>query len=169
MKFSIKSVARTAIASVALASVAISASATTVYSSTVNGASFSNLSVGYITVGSLSDVAGNLFAAQSVTLFPGYSLTLDSVTFTSATVGSLTPDNDPSTDGFSFQNVVAGTYQITASGSLSGNGQVSNLAIIGANYTVTAVPEPKTSIMLLAGLGLIGSIALRRRNKSGAP
>ncbi len=30
-------------------------------------------------------------------------------------------------------------------------------------YTVTAVPEPETYAMLLAGLGLIGSIARRRR------
>lgn len=33
------------------------------------------------------------------------------------------------------------------------------------NFTVTAVPEPETYAMLLAGLGLMGAVARRRRNK----
>jgi hypothetical protein len=32
-------------------------------------------------------------------------------------------------------------------------------------FTVSAVPEPETFAMLLAGLGLIGAIAARRRQR----
>ncbi len=43
----------------------------------------------------------------------------------------------------------------------SGNTQVNDAAFIG---NVAAVPEPETYAMLLAGLGLIGGIARRRKN-----
>jgi hypothetical protein len=62
--------------------------------------------------------------------------------------------------------VAAGAYYInikgTSSGSFGGayNGSISTTA-------VTAVPEPESYAMLLAGLGLMGVIA-RRRNKSKA-
>lgn len=36
------------------------------------------------------------------------------------------------------------------------------------NVAVTAVPEPETYAMLLAGLGLIGTIARRRKASSAA-
>jgi hypothetical protein len=39
---------------------------------------------------------------------------------------------------------------------------------VTANYSITAVPEPETFAMMLAGLGLMGSIALRRNRKNNA-
>jgi hypothetical protein len=36
------------------------------------------------------------------------------------------------------------------------------------NFQVTAVPEPETYAMLLAGLGLMGTIARRRKSKQQA-
>ncbi|MBK9347554.1 MAG: PEP-CTERM sorting domain-containing protein [Burkholderiales bacterium] len=39
-------------------------------------------------------------------------------------------------------------------------------ASYGGNIGVTAVPEPETYAMLLAGLGLMGAIARRRNNKA---
>jgi hypothetical protein len=43
---------------------------------------------------------------------------------------------------------------------------LSNAAFFGANFQVSGVPEPETYAMLLAGLGLIGFIAYRRKNDS---
>lgn len=40
-----------------------------------------------------------------------------------------------------------------------------NIGIVLDNVSVTAVPEPETYAMLLAGLGLIGTIARRRKSK----
>ena len=65
--------------------------------------------------------------------------------------------------GYTFNNLTAGTqYSLTVSGTHAEN--------IGTDYTfniaaqnVAAVPEPETYAMLLAGLGLIGSIVRRRK------
>ena len=170
MKF--KSFAVSTIAAVALATTVSSASATTMYSTAaVNGTSFSDTVIGTIHISSLSDLSGNLFAASTISYqpFPGFSLTLslDSVSFSSGTVGALVDSNASATD-FSFHNVAAGDYVVKASGSLLGNGQVSKVAFLGANYSVTAVPEPESYAMLLAGLGLMGAIARRRKqSKAG--
>ncbi len=43
---------------------------------------------------------------------------------------------------------------------------LSNAGFFGANFQVAAVPEPETYAMMLAGLGLIGFIAYRRKNDS---
>ena len=47
---------------------------------------------------------------------------------------------------------------------LSGNTNIPNVGYHGT-ITVTAVPEPETYALLLAGLGLMGTIARRRSNK----
>ncbi len=54
-------------------------------------------------------------------------------------------------------NDVYGSY-FTASGDVGNPGQ----------FMLAAVPEPETYAMLLAGLGLIGAVARRRRNPTGA-
>jgi hypothetical protein len=58
-----------------------------------------------------------------------------------------------------WSNLAAGTYSLNfavAGGSLK---------IDDVRISVTAVPEPETYAMMLAGLGLIGAIARRRRAK----
>jgi hypothetical protein len=134
--------------------------------------SFSNLPIGTIsTFDPLSDLVGSLFAASTISFTSPYpfTLNLDSVTFTSASVGTLTGDLDPSGAGFSFHNVVAGNYVVKASGYLTPAAPpaVHELALIGASYTVTAVPEPESYALFLAGLGIMGAIA-RRRSKANA-
>jgi prepilin signal peptidase PulO-like enzyme (type II secretory pathway) len=152
-------------AGVVLAAASFAASAATIISNPVVGTSFSNVKVGTISISSLSDLTGSVFASESITFVPGFTLSLDTVTFSSATVGSLV-DLDASATGFSFANVAAGYYDVFASGTLAGNGQVNKLAVLGVTYSVTAVPEPATYGMLLGGLALVGAVARRKAKKA---
>lgn len=60
-------------------------------------------------------------------------------------------------DGFSFSGLSAGNYTLTFQGSGTGG--------FGGYYTVTAVPEPGTVALMLAGLGLVGFVGARRRQR----
>jgi hypothetical protein len=161
VKFACKSAAVAAV----LTATSLNASALTILASPITGSSFSNVTIGTISVSSLSDLTGSLFAATNVTFPAPYSftLTLDQVTFTSSTVGALVGDLDATAAGFHFANVAAGNYIVKASGTLDGLGEYPGIALIGANYTVTPVPEPETYAMMLAGLGIVGFVALRRK------
>jgi hypothetical protein len=162
-KFAIKSVAVAAV----LAATSLNASAALIVADPFTGTSFTDLTIGTISVLSLSDLSGSLFSFSSISStipFP-LSFTLDAVTFTSASVGSLAGDLDPTAGGFHFANVAAGDYLVKASGTLDNSGQVHGLALVGASYTVTAtpVPEPETYALMLAGLGIVGFVASRRK------
>lgn len=161
----ITSLARTLLAASLLSAATFGAGAQTILANPIYGSSFNNILVGTIQITSPSNLAGSMFAATGIDYGP-FTLSLGTVTFSSATVGSLLGDLDASAAGFSFANVAAGFYNVIASGSISG-GAVPNMAFIGANYTITPVPEPESFAMLLAGLGLMGAIALRR-NKSAS-
>jgi hypothetical protein len=65
-------------------------------------------------------------------------------------------DSNPD-DGFSFSGLSAGSYSLTFLGTGTGG--------YGGFYTVSAVPEPETYAMFLAGLGALGLMASRRRNQ----
>ncbi|WP_418320780.1 FxDxF family PEP-CTERM protein [Piscinibacter sakaiensis] len=113
------------------------------------------INFGPISLSSTSDVSGSFFSAQSIN-FGFFTLTLSPITFGGATYSGTNTGISPN---FSFANVAMGTYDLKASATSSNGG----LAFMGANYTVTAVPEPETLAMMLAGLGAIGFM-IRRRN-----
>lgn len=64
---------------------------------------------------------------------------------------------------FSFGPLAAGNYHIDFTGTATG---VSGGAYLAA-VSVAAVPEPETYALLLAGLGLMGTVA-RRRSRNAA-
>jgi len=159
-------------AAMVLSAAALNVDAQTLTSSLqkVTGGSFSDVVIGTIQVGAMSTVSGVAGAAASVT-FGANVRSLDTVNFSSLSLMSLANssvvfgDQDPAAAAFSFADVGAGTYYLLASGSLTpatGNA-LHNYALLQANYSVTAVPEPEAAAMMLAGLGVLGFIVKRRR------
>lgn len=113
-------------------------------------------------VTTLTQVGGNLFSLQSIalaTMYPGLSEDGAEVTFVGLRQGGetvsqtfLVADGAPQTFSFSgFTNLAAVSWTNAAN-----YHQFDNI-------NVAAVPEPETYAMLLAGLGLLGAAARRRR------
>jgi hypothetical protein len=147
---------KTAIASAVLALGSVAAGAAQTTPVFVTG-SFSDVLLGQITLGSLSNVGGTASYVTSYNLF-GTNFTLPVVTFNSVSLylNGLSVGTANS-NTFTFANLGAGTYSLKASGSVNG------FNYIAAQYQVTPVPEPETFAMLLAGLGVMGAIARRRK------
>lgn len=131
-----------------------------VFVTPANG-SFSDIVLGSFTLTQTSDVTGSVLAATTINFDGGFSLPLQSVTFSFAGLNGLT-DLDPSATGFRYAHLAAGTYQLLASGSLSGPG-FGNVAVLSTSLNVSAVPEPATYALMLAGVAGIGFAARRRR------
>ncbi len=82
-----------------------------------------------------------------------------------STIASLTYGVDPGSGQFVFTG--SSTLISGRSYSLHLTGTTDSTGLSSYNGTITAVPEPETVAMLLAGLGLVGLTA-RRRRKFGA-
>lgn len=63
-------------------------------------------------------------------------------------------------DGLSFSGLAAGTYALAVTGFTSGSLGGAYAGVLAA----APVPEPETYALMLAGLGIVGFIASRRRN-----
>lgn len=65
---------------------------------------------------------------------------------------------------------VSGVFAGSGSGNVTfgGSSTVNTYAVLTYNYTPNPVPEPETYAMLLAGLGLVGGIAAKRKAKKAA-
>ncbi len=92
--------------------------------------------------------------------FPVY-ITSFSAVLQSPVLGTIGTDSNP-TDGFSFTGLTPGLYALQFTGSATG----SAAAYGGVISTVTSpVPEPETYALMLAGLGIMGFVATRRRSQ----
>ena len=133
---------------IAAAAVLMAASGASAQTTSVFGITSGTFADPYtFTLAGLSDVAGDT-NSLGITWF-GVLLNAPSLNFSAL-------DSNPD-DGFSFTGLSAGTYSLTFLGSGTGG--------YGGFYTVSAVPEPETYAMFLAGLGALGLMASRRRNQ----
>lgn len=128
----------------------------------VTGPTFADIELGSFNLTGTSDVVGALGFAPYVLIAPGFQIALPSVSFNAIsaynTAHAVTTAGLLAGDAFVFSGLPSGLYKFMASGSLMGSN------FIGAQYTVTPVPEPETFAMLLAGLGIV-SVLGRRRGK----
>ena len=110
-----------------------------------------------------------LQATANSTNGSGYNIstaTLDGVSFDALLNSNPTGKFKSTSDNweYSFDNISDGIHNIVISGN-SYKGQ-SFTGSIGVDSTpITPVPEPESYVMMLAGVGLVGTLALRRKSK----
>ena len=103
-------------------------------------------------------------------LSSGSNLDLNVSSLTLSGAGRVTSLVDLTPGVFSFSNLVAGSYQLNVSGTVTkGKGwddilplPVGYAGSLTTNAAVTPVPEPETYALLLMGLGTVGWMARRR-------
>jgi len=111
----------------------------------------------------------------------GGTLEIDPLSFLDIDVKSVTLSGgglvtsliDSTPGSFSFDNLLAGTYQLVVSGVVTRGKDWTDLLPLPVGYAgsltthaVAAVPEPDTYAMLALGLGVMGWLARRRSLQS---
>ena len=164
MKKTIQTIAAAALLATAASSHAAGASAT--FEEATNGAFTESFVVTpTVTNKLILRVTGlaSQFSALSASLWSGAT---QISTFSSNSVNGnrLVVISDSANGAFSLSAGQAYTLKVTGISSASPNTAIGTVA--ATNGTVSAVPEPESFALLLAGLGLVGVAAKRGRQKS---
>ena len=107
----------------------------------------------------LSDMV-NILPTFNITVFDGDNLQAGAVG-----IGTINVPNGQTTATQLFSNVAGGPYMINVSGNVGAS------SVAGTQFSLSitpAIPEPHEWGMMLAGLGMIGVIASRRRRADAA-
>ena len=125
------------------------------------------------TVKVLGNYTNNIGRADEINLFDANGTLVDRLAYGDAvfpgTIRTQTSGGTPvSLTALAPQTVQIGDWVLAATGdsygsTMAATGDVGNPGL----FTLAPVPEPETYAMLLAGLGLVGAIARRRRASKG--
>ncbi|BDT70678.1 hypothetical protein os4_01850 [Comamonadaceae bacterium OS-4] len=164
MKKTIQTIAAAAVLATAANSQAASTSAS--FEEATNGAFTESFVVTPTTTNKLVlRVTGlaSQFSALSASLWSGAA---QLATFTSVNAGGNRTIlvNDAANSAFSLLAGQAYTFKVTGTSTALPN--TAKGAVVAFSGTVSAVPEPESFALLLAGLGLVGVAAKRGRQKS---
>jgi hypothetical protein len=117
----------------------------------------------YLSTTSKFTISDGLFATLTLPMI-GSKLSFDQVSLLEKVTGGwrvAKSDNNHADGLFTFG---PGTYKLQFQfDSFDGN---KALRTFSSNLTVAAVPEPESYAMLIAGLGLVGALARRRRKQA---
>jgi hypothetical protein len=100
---------------------------------------------------------GDLSGAISAVNFGPYNILGLTVTLQDSTFAVIGSDNTPAS--FTFSGLAAGSYALNVLGFATGSGG----GFYSGGAIATTVPEPETYALMLAGLGIVGFVAARRR------
>lgn len=104
-------------------------------------------------------LSGNVVAVN----FGGYNILGLTVTLQNASFAVVGTDASPDT-GFTFSGLAAGSYALNVLGYATGS--TGGFYAGGFIAETAPVPEPETYALMLAGLGLVGFVASRRRPRA---
>ena len=110
--------------------------------------------------------ANSFYLSAEVVAGNSFGVTFSSVDLTGA--GAYGPFLFANTTDFSVPQsplLAPGAYTLTVAGTTLVTG---GFYVAAVNFNTTPIPEPQTYVMMLAGLGLMGFVARRRRQKEAA-
>jgi hypothetical protein len=107
-------------------------------------------------IGDPGSMAGSISAVN----FGAYNILGLTVTLQDSSFAIVGSDNTP-LDGFSFGGLSAGNYALNVLGFATGT--QGGFYAGGLIAQTAPIPEPETYALMLAGLGIVGFIARRRR------
>jgi PEP-CTERM motif len=107
------------------------------------------------TIANPGDLSGSITAIN----FGGYNIAGLTVNLQDSTFAIIGSDNSPSS--FTFSGLAAGNYALNVLGFADGSAG----GFYAGGAIATTVPEPETYALMLAGLGIVGFVAARRRSQ----